>query len=1205
MPTIKILKNAPQTFECGYFTEFSVQNNPTIGIIDTEPFRVDHYPNSYSTQNNNNIGYNCVLLVSDGNVDPVNRQYRYIKQFYESAQQMSDQSDDDKKYKIQLMIEQTRDVLNIDQYIFTPTLSSQPDNFDFTLVRNGLITFNVDIVQQLANDLRNFGGEIGEQLQQSENGEGRWFVKVSFLACDFDSDDVDETWVREKYYTLYNFANGHCFDHTATEFWELYKTSDTPILPPYRLITKITFYKAIGGLQRLRQGFFFPYVLQSKYKIFKPLFEMFQCYCEDEVDAIKTVDDCFVWSMTHQPGQSDLFDENEINYLKMKIGGTGLTFKKIEEISTELKTTINIVKSQYVERDDINQSVRSKTVTYKPKGVESIRTVNIGYIASEKTLIPHYFPLIPITFSKSAIQNLETLINKFPLLEPMKLLALRKVNGRNEWNEDSRIKPSNSFAFLKYCIKFNIVRPMQFKDKIRLCSEIRRKNYEYVLDTSIDSFQQKYEPEDKSKDKEEDCVYFADTEAITVGLKHQCYCICMSSYDGNDVRNFYGLECIQEFLQYLFGLKKNITVYFHNLKYDGTLLLEYLYVTQLIKKNGKIYQLECVENGMKHHQKLQNSSNKHCHVNVVTFKDSLCLISMPIKNFNSAFHLGVNEEKEIFPYCAVTPDTLEKCKIENCWKNETPSWNDEKIFQFTSNLQRLGMVVDENYWNVKDYTIYYCNRDVSILRDGFKKFREMTLELLDIDILNCLTASGLAQKYMEKNVYSKFECYKLGGMLNAFVRKACYGGRCMTRKNEKWITEGRMCDYDACSLYPSAMNRLLLPTGKCYPMLNQKIEWYLEHLMDEQQKEPTEDKFISYFVCKIRITKIHQHLEFPLICVRREELNEYIDIDYLSENPDHFVYEMYVDSIYLSDLIKYQGIEFENCTDQNKYTEGVYWRGEKTSIMSDTIKTIYDQRVELKKQKNPAQEVLKLIMNSSYGKCIQKPIETKQSFFTSKRDAEVHMCNYYNVLKCCDFINEHCYMVEDFYNDENWTMTHIGCMVLSMSKRIMNEVFYAARLSNCRIYYQDTDSIHIPESDLPKLEESYRNIYNRQLTGKNMGQFHVDFEPVNGDDNVVSIQTIVCGKKCYLDVLQNSRGDIGYHSRMKGISESCVNGTAELYGGLVPLYKKLYQHPEEKICFNLAKYSPQFKFEINAIISLHDFPRELSFHGKINNLELI
>ena len=244
-------------------------------------------------------------------------------------------------------------------------------------------------------------------------------------------------------------------------------------------------------------------------------------------------------------------------------------------------------------------------------------------------------------------------------------------------------------------------------------------------------------------------------------------------------------------------------------------------------------------------------------------------------------------------------------------------------------------------------------------------------------------------------------------------------------------------------------------------------------------------------------------------------------------------------------------------------------------------------------------------MNSSYGKCIQKPIDTKQSFFVTKKEAETHMCNYYNVIKCCDYINDHCYLVEEYYNDESWTMTHFGSMILSMSKRIMNEVFYAAKIGNCRIYYQDTDSIHIPESDLPLLESNYQRIYNRNLTGKEMGQFHVDFEPVNGNDKVVSIKTIICGKKCYLDVLQNENGDIGYHSRMKGISESCVNGTADLYGGLVPLYEKLYYHPETKINFNLAKYSPQFKFEINAIISLQDFPRELSFNGKINNLENI
>ena len=49
----------------------------------------------------------------------------------------------------------------------------------------------------------------------------------------------------------------------------------------------------------------------------------------------------------------------------------------------------------------------------------------------------------------------------------------------------------------------------------------------------------------------------------------------------------------------------------------------------------------------------------------------------------------------------------------------------------------------------------------------------------------------------------------------------------------------------------------------------------------------------------------------------------------------------------------------------------------------------------------------------------------------------------------------------------------------------------------CRIFYQDTDSMHIFKEDLPKLEQEFRQKYNRELRGKNLGQFHSDFPEVS------------------------------------------------------------------------------------------------------------
>ena len=66
---------------------------------------------------------------------------------------------------------------------------------------------------------------------------------------------------------------------------------------------------------------------------------------------------------------------------------------------------------------------------------------------------------------------------------------------------------------------------------------------------------------------------------------------------------------------------------------------------------------------------------------------------------------------------------------------------------------------------------------------------------------------------------------------------------------------------------------------------------------------------------------------------------------------------------------------------------------------------------------------------------------------------------------------------------------HIACEVLSMSKVIMNEVMCLAEDIDtpnepCKIYYTDTDSMHINSSGVNALTTAFYNKYGRELEGK-------------------------------------------------------------------------------------------------------------------------
>ena len=71
---------------------------------------------------------------------------------------------------------------------------------------------------------------------------------------------------------------------------------------------------------------------------------------------------------------------------------------------------------------------------------------------------------------------------------------------------------------------------------------------------------------------------------------------------------------------------------------------------------------------------------------------------------------------------------------------------------------------------------------------------------------------------------------------------------------------------------------------------------------------------------------------------------------------------------------------------------------------------------------------------------------------------------------------------------------HLGCQILSYSKRLMNKVMSLADDNDINIYYTDTDSIHIDESGVEPLAKLYEDKYGQKLIGKRLGQFHCDFE---------------------------------------------------------------------------------------------------------------
>jgi hypothetical protein len=155
--------------------------------------------------------------------------------------------------------------------------------------------------------------------------------------------------------------------------------------------------------------------------------------------------------------------------------------------------------------------------------------------------------------------------------------------------------------------------------------------------------------------------------------------------------------------------------------------------------------------------------------------------------------------------------------------------------------------------------------------------------------------------------------------------------------------------------------------------------------------------------------------------------------------------------------------------------------------------------------------------------------------------------------------------------------------------------------NNMNIYYQDTDSMHIEDDKVNILANLFKQIYKRELIGKNMGQFHCDFE-VEGLKDIVAIDSIFLGKKAYIDKLEGtdietSEKRIAYHARLKGIPNRLIENTAhKMNMNQYELFQSLYEG--KSIEFDLLDKGGVLGFKRNndrSITTIKEFKRIIKF----------
>ena len=806
-----------------------------------------------------------------------------------------------------------------------------------------------------------------------------------------------------------------------------------------------------------------------------------------------------------------------------------------------------ILRSRNIKRNNISDICKKLNihVSIKPIGLKKYNIYHIG----DKTLPEikigqideHYFHITDSNITSYAIKNYDEIKH----LDNWNHI-FAKQNGKYLYKKS---RTTHSYNLIKYLYE----NQEKHLEKIELDNTIYKTQYhdmfdidditnlQYNIDDNIKSNEYKVRKDKDTKGDEISYVnlYF-DFETTTDGDRHIEYLCCVCDEQGK-TKTFYGKESGKELLNYCSNkYGDNIRLIAHNCTYDYRFIYKYLYGLQELAPHNRLMTCKAI------------FYYKKKKINVM-IKDSYALISSPLKSFKDMFKLEM--KKEILPYRLYNRSNVLKqfINIKECKQHVEYQYECNNIgedYNSEESIINKQKFVDEyinncNEWDCIDgetidiikYSQKYCEMDCIVLMQGYKQFRNWIKQSTGLDINQYPSLASVSNDYLVKEgCYD--EVMMLSGIPRAFIQKCMIGGRTMLNSNQKQIVnDGRkIADFDGVSLYPSSM---ILMDGflKGMPKV---IETF----------EP--NKYDGYFI-QILITKVNKDLQFPL-------LNKLDDKGIRLFTNDMEGDYMYVDKTTLEDLIEFHKIEY-------KFIRGYYYDEGFNTKIKEVIQGLFDTRLKYKKEGNPIQAVYKLLMNSGYGKAGLKPVDEDTKYIRAD-DFDKEVKRQYNFIKEIVKINDKMYKFKYYKSlEKHYNNIHVAVSILSYSKRIMCQVMCLAEDHNLNMYYTDTDSIHIDYDQVEKLGIEFKNKYNKELIGKNIGQFHIDFDDkLQGRkcDNVYSDYLIALGKKIYVDRLVGTDIKTGdkvydYHIRLKGVSNNSILHKARKdYGGdIMKLYEDL------------------------------------------------
>ena len=785
------------------------------------------------------------------------------------------------------------------------------------------------------------------------------------------------------------------------------------------------------------------------------------------------------------------------------------------------------------------------------------------------------------------------------------------------------LKRLNAYEYAMLYQNYSFDKMLKFDEKLFLSEH--KNDYKFT-----EAFFDKMEFKGKRDPK---IVYFADFEAATNEEFHKPYLVCIKGIElkrnGDTMtyaeiphsnRYFWGKNCADLMLQYIVMMhgvdsyektnRPNIRIYFYNLRYDFTFVQPKLVKIKRVMKGNKLYSVT----GFYKHKTLDKMAQ-------IDFWDALPIFKTSLKKAAEDYLTSEQKEsikKEVYPYDLYTYQFFEQYPDGYCpvdvFKNGFA--NPDDFLEINGEIWN-NMLKDDKV-NYVEYAVFYCRQDVNCLLNIMINFAKLLeghgLEGINgtlpfsISLWQYRTASSIGFDYFKKAIMLK----KVGSeysplhdwcipksTLRYLVQQTIRGGRVMTRDNQKWYYKATdetnyLQDYDGVSLYPSAMSLLWLTEGAPKLIKGDFTEESIKLCFAPPDGDDNAEKYLYKDGC-IHVTYINTRKDrhFPLLCVKdpKTKLNNYKNFHQETVNT-------WVNVIDLYNLMDFQDAEI-------RWDAAIVWEGDRFYEIREGIQKLFDFRAQNKK--HPIQMVIKLILNSIFGKSILKPqdrekvLVPKKGYRVDRENGgyieintwnEYFNANSYRIHRFED-VNENLMDVELYKRDLSSSFNIFGSNVLAMARRIIGRVMSLAEDIEEQhpelspgLFYTDTDSMHIRQDLLLLLEKEYKNKYGTEIKGSKLTQFHIDFDPPQTfqKDEVVkgACESYFVMKKVYADQLVGDKGSIDYHMRLKGIPIDIVK---------YENYKQIYDG--ESVTFNLLDGHTSFFYKNGEVGSRFSMTREI------------